>query len=251
MMGLAVLLLTGACAPSQTPPPANNKLDGYLKRWEQEMRKVQALSASLSRTDKDKVFGTTARYSGWAQYLKSGSGPTSMNLAAMELKPEGKTEPSEKLVCTGTYLYVYKPAQKEIHAYEMPRPKPGQVADDGFLGLLFGMKGDEARKRYTLQLTKEDKWYIYVDIAPRNPADKGEFARARLVLNKDNFLPRQLWFEHANGNEVTWDIPRIDTRATLDRRTFDAPRAPTGWKLVPATRGVAPTPRVIRQNREK
>jgi TIGR03009 family protein len=171
------------------------------------------------------------------------------NLAVLELNPDGKKDLAEKLICTGTYLYQFVPAQKEIRAYEMPKPKPGQVADEGFLGLLFGMKSEEAKKRYTLTLAKEDQWYVYVDIAPRDPKDKADFAKARLVLNKDSYLPRQLWFEHANGNEVTWDIPQLKTGVTLDRRLFDAPKAPEGWKLVPVNRDLKPTqPRVIRQN---
>ncbi|MFO0876966.1 MAG: TIGR03009 domain-containing protein [Gemmataceae bacterium] len=252
---------TPAGAPA-TPPAVNNaKLDGYLLRWEQEMKKVQTLAAVIARIDKDKSFGTTTKLTGVAQYMKAGNGPSALNLAMLELKQEGKTDMTEKVICTGTYLYQFRPAQKEIHAYEMPRPKPGQVADDGFLGLMFGMRAEEARRRFVLNLYKEDAYYVYVDITPRFPADRADFARARLVLLKDTFMPRQLWFEHPNGNEVTWDIPSLRTGVSLDRRNFDAPRTPTGWKLVPVNRtntggptatpastGGNPPPRVIRQN---
>jgi TIGR03009 family protein len=254
------LLATTAAVNAQTPAAkpttdasaaANAKLDQYLRRWEQEMRKIQTLSALLNRIDKDKAFERTTKYSGYALYMKSGSGPTAMNLALLELKRENKTDIEEKFVCTGTYLYQFAPAQKEIRAYELPRPKPGQVADDNFLSFLFGMKADEARKRYTMTLAKEDKWYIYIDVVARTAADRSDFARARLVLNKDTYLPRQLWFEHANGNEVTWDVPRIDPKANVDRRAFDAPKPPAGWKLVPVNRAANsgatnPPPRVVR-----
>jgi hypothetical protein len=95
-----------------------------------------------------------------------------------------------------------------------------------------------------------------VDVTPKDAKDKAEFARARLVLNKDTYLPRQLWFEHSNGNEVTWDIPKAQTGVTLDRRAFDKPNVPDGWKLVPVTEGksAAPQPkdkpRVIRQSNQ-
>lgn len=271
---LAALLASAAAAGAQTPPgappapatPAATvnaaKLDAYLLRWEQEMRKVQTLAAALARIDKDKSFGTTTKYTGVAQYMKSGSGPTTMNLALLEMKQEGKADVAEKFICTGTFLYQFLPAQKEIRAYEMPKPKPGQVADDSFLGFLFGMKADEAKGRYLLSLAKEDNWYIYVDIAPRNAADRADFARARLVLNKDSYLPRQLWFEHANGNEIVWDIPRLQAGVALDRRLFDAPKLPQGWKFQAVNRapgsggGAAPgsgdaRPRVIRSNPDR
>jgi TIGR03009 family protein len=256
VMVLAVLLATGAGALAQTTPAPQTdtkadaaKLDDHLQKWEKKMREVQTLSASLTRLDKDKVLRQTTKLTGFAQYMKSGSGTTALNLAVLELKLDGKNDVAEKIVCTGTYLYQFAPAQKEIKAYEMPRPKPGQVADDGFLGLLFGMKAEEAKKRYALTLSKENQWYVYVDIAPRDKEDKADFARAQLVLSKDTYLPRRLWFEHANGNEVTWDIPTLKSGVTLDRRHFDAPKPPAGWKLVPVTRDTRPQPRVARPNK--
>jgi TIGR03009 family protein len=159
----------------------------------------------------------------------------------LELKEVGKPDFAEKFICTGTFLYQYFPAAKEIRRYELPKPKPGQVADDNFLSFLFGMKAEEARRRYVLNLAKEDSWYIYVDIVAREKADKADFNRARLVLNKDTFLPRQLWFEHPNGNETTWDIPRLQTGAVVDRRLFEA-TTPAGWKVVPVSRDAGPAP---------
>ena len=235
-----------APAAAAAPTPGGSALDGYLLRWEQEMQKVQTLAAQLARIDKDKTFQTTQKFVGYAQYMKSGTGPTALNLAMLQLNLEGKEEVAEKFVCTGTYLYHFLPAQKEIRAYELPKPRPGQVGDDSFLGFMFGMRAEEARRRYELRLAKEDQWYIYVEILPRFPADKADFQRARIVLNKDSFLPRQLWFEHPNGNEVLWDIPRIQSGLRLERRHFDAPQPPPGWRVVPVARNADVPPRVAR-----
>jgi hypothetical protein len=30
-----------------------------------------------------------------------------------------------------------------------------------------------------------------------------------------------------------WDIPNLQVGMALDRRAFDAPQAPQGWKIVP------------------
>jgi TIGR03009 family protein len=251
---LTALLLGGLpawaqqAAPAPAASPDDAKLDTYLKRWENEVQKVETLSANLIRTDKDKTLDSTSKLVGTAQYMRVGTGASAMNLARCEMALEGRQEPAEKLVCTGTYLYVFRPGQKEIRYYELPRPKPGQVADDGFLSLLFGAKRDEARKRWTLKLTKEDQWYIYVDILPRTPQDQSEFKRAQLVLNRDSFLPRRLWFETPNGNETTWDIPAINKNVPLERKYFDKPDVPQGWKLVPGIRNKAAAPGVIRNN---
>jgi TIGR03009 family protein len=255
---LALALAAGAIASAQTtsptkaparpaPVPAAD-LDKYLKSWETEMKKVQTLSAVLNRSDKDKTFGTTSKYTGSAMYMKSGSGANVMNLGLLELKPVGKTEIAEKVVCTGTYLYQFAPAQKEIRAYEVPRGKKTGIGEDSFLSLMFGMKAEDAKRRYELK-ADEDAHYIYVHVAPRFAADKADFEKARLVLLKKNYMPRQLWFKHVNGSEVTWDIPRLETGVTLDRRYFDKPTPPAGWKLVPVNTkasATAPPPRVAR-----
>jgi TIGR03009 family protein len=250
---LAALLLAGLSAGAQQPPAAppaapaadGKVLDEHLKKWEAAMKDVTSLGAELVRTDKDRTFDQVNTLSGVAYYMKAGTGPSALNLALLELRStDSKKELREKFICTGTYIYQFLPDRKEIRYYEMPKPKPGQVAEDNLLSLLFGMKADEAKGRYNLKLAKEDQYYIYVDIAPRSTADKSDFQRARLVLNKTNYLPRQLWFEHANGNEVKWDIPNLRTDMKLERRYFDAPKAPEGWKSVPGES--RPQPRTVR-----
>jgi len=66
------------------------------------------------------------------------------------------------------------------------------------------------------------------------------------VLNKDTFLPRQLWFEQPNGSEVTWDIPAIRAGVQVNRADFDAPTPPPGWKMVQMPRNADLPPKVIR-----
>src|SRR5262249_36785955 len=159
------------------------------------------------------TFQRTETYVGEAKYMKLPVGATGQvdNLASLSMQNKDNPNIFERFVCTGTHLYQFLPQQKEIRVYQLPPPRPGQVADDNFLSFLFGMKAEEAKRRYDLRVVKEDQWYIYVEVQPRSPADKADFQKARLVLNKDNFLPRQLWFEQPNGDEVTWDLPRVQS----------------------------------------
>jgi len=246
LVGVLVCATVGSAQPPsrQPAPPAeparDNKLDGYLREWEKAMQSVQSLAAQLERTDVNKTFGSKDIYVGTAQFLKP-------NLALLAMAKKEKPDVLvEKFVCSGTNLYQYFPQQKEIRVHPLPQPKQGQVADDNILSFLFGMKADEAKRRYDMKLAKEDQWYIYVEILPRFDADKADFHRARLVLLKDNFLPRQLWFEQANGDEVIWDIPRVENGAKLNRKDFESPAVPTGWKMVQAPKGTDVPPRVVR-----
>src|SRR5262249_40384830 len=88
-----------------------------------------------------------------------------------------------------------------------------------------------AKRRYDMQLVKEDEWYIYIKVMPRLAADKAEFQQARLVLNQNTLLPRELWFVQPDQVEVLWDIPRIDTKAHLNRQDFSAPTIPNGGRM--------------------
>src|SRR5262249_26545922 len=174
--------------------------DGFLQRWEKEMKDVDTLVIPCKRTVKDKEFGKVSEKSGAAMFKRP-------NLAFVHLQKKDKPEEDyERYVCTGNFLYEFAPQFKELRARALPQPKSGNVSDDNFLSMLFGMKAADAKKRYDLKLTREDDNFIYIHVFPRNNADKAEFSQARIVINKQNFLPRQLWFVEPNKNEITWDL---------------------------------------------
>jgi len=75
-------------------------------------------------------------------------------------------------------------------------------------------------------------------------ADKAEFARARLVINRATYMPRELWFEEPNGNESKWDFPRVQSNAALPATEFATPATPAGWRMV--TVQPQPQPRLYR-----
>jgi TIGR03009 family protein len=168
-----------------------------------------------------------------------------------------------RIVCSGAFIYQYIPSDKEIVAHEMPKPKAGQVSDDNLLSFLLGMKKDDARKRYDLKLSKTkehpdgtDENYVYVDIQPRFAADEVDFKRAQIILIKDTpqfraagiaWFPRQLWFESPNSTQTTWRVSEIKVNdKSIERREFDAPTPPDGWKMVQAPKDAETPPRVVR-----
>ena len=251
---LAIVLLAGAPVAAQTtmpptaPPqaPAQSPLDNYLLSWEQKMLEVQTLQAQLTRTEKDPAFNKTQEYIGFAQYMKEKKGDVVLNLATLEMRPKARpNEIAEKFICTGTHLFQFNPAQMEVKQFEMPKPKPGQVAQDNVMAFMFGMRAVEAKLRYDMKLAKEDSNYIFIDIQPRYPADKADFQYARIVLDRKSFLPRQLWFQ-TSGSEVTWDIPVARAGVEVKRTEFDAPKLPPSWKMTVVPLQDGGQPKVIR-----
>jgi TIGR03009 family protein len=234
--------LYGQAAPA---PAAPGKVDEYLNQWEQKMKAVETLIGDCVRTEKSKTFNTLKVYEGKSTFMRP-------NFAILDLRNQKKPDQFEKYICTGTYLYEYSQMNKTIRVHDI-QSKGAGGNDENFLSFLFGMKAEEAKKRYDLKLAKEDQYYLYIDIVAKNEADKVDFARAQLVLIKGSFLPRRLWFEQPNGDEVTWDLPKTQLNPRLDRRMFEAPKPPDGWTLERVPKAVdagpkSPPPRVYRPN---
>ena len=229
-------LLTLACVVvdgrSQGPrpavlDPARNPLDRYLMRWEDAMKNVRSLALACSRTEKDPVRQSSVTYSGTIHFLK----PTYF---FWNMKRKDQPGNFERFICSGQHIYQYVPQEKELRVYPAPKAGPGGgLAEDSSVAFLFGMKAQQAKARYNLSLFKEDKNYVYVDVVPLTEVDKADFLKARIVLDKQTFLPRTIWFQHPNAGEVLWDIPTVQSPAPgLDTKTFAAPATPKGWKMV-------------------
>ncbi len=212
-------------------------LNFVLGNWEQAMTKLDGFAVTCRRSTADKTFGGVEVYEGSAKYLKGGAGQTSRALLEMV----NKKDPSkyEKFLYTGTFLYEYVPATKVLRIHEVPPPKSGQFGvEDNIVALLFGMKADDAKRRYQMTWvadTKDNnKYYHYLQILPRTPADKADFTEARLVLTSKDFLPRQVWYHQPNGNEITWDFESLkkNQEAAIPASAFAPPQQlPPGWRL--------------------
>ena len=106
------------------------------------------------------------------------------------------------------------------------------------------MRAVDVKKRYTIELKGEDQHYFYLEISPKSDADKASFAKVRLTLTRATYLPRQLWWQQPNQNEVLIDLPRVDARANhLRPGDFASPQPPPpGWRIAlpPPAAGKAP-----------
>jgi TIGR03009 family protein len=214
--------------PQQPPPvqldPTNNKLDAVLLNWEKSMSGIDTLYTLVARTATDKVLFTMDTFEGEARFMKP-------NKASLYMKNVKKAEDFEYLILNGQNAYKFEPTKKEIHVFALPPAKQGQVSDENFVSMLFGMRAAEAKRRYEMQLTKEDQYYFYIQVLPRDPQDKADFSRARLVLTKTSNMPRQIWFEMPNGNETTWEFTKMQPNVNLKSSDFDQPTPAAGWQI--------------------
>lgn len=234
-LSLAGLLLASA-ALAQNPKlvqpvnldPKNSRLDHHLTQWQQRMVGVESILCECKREDKDKASGFTKKFEGHARYLKP-------NYAALRM-PQAGSSNYELYIVTGQYLYDYRPAQKTLRIYDLPPNQMGGNFQNNFLSFVFGMNAADTKRRYDLTLSKDvsadNPHYIYIEIKPKYEADKKQFTHAQLVLYSGTMLPRRLWFQHPNGDQVTWELTNIDVTTKLKPTDFAPPNAPKGWQTV-------------------
>ena len=96
----------------------------------------------------------------------------------------------------------------------MPKPKQGQINDDNFVGMLFGMKALDAKQRYDsacgpTPLGRQQGLYYYIGVKPRDTQDKAEFTKARLVLTASTYLPRRNLVPAAQRKHDAWEFPTL------------------------------------------
>jgi TIGR03009 family protein len=217
--------------PPRNNPPApvldpNNRLDALLMQWEARMKNVDSIWVSeMTRTDKDKD-GTEKVLKGEARFLKP-------NYAAVQLVRVDNPKLYEMYISTGNLGYDFRPQTKTLRIYQLPPQKVGMM-NAGILSFVGGMGAAQSKARFDLTLTKDmgpDSPFIYIKVVPKNDDDKREFVEAQLVLVSDTMLPRRLWLAQANGNQVTYDLVKTDTKTQLKPADFTAPSAPQGWKV--------------------
>jgi hypothetical protein len=150
----------------------------------------------------------------------------------LSIAPKPQPDRPEITTTDGKQLWHVIPHQKQLFVYPLPDSGPSLLGGGSWLlSLMTGLKSDEVRKRYGFQLTKEDDYYAYLEVVPRLPADRGNFKRARLVLNKDQGTIRQLWYETAAGDEVTWNVTDVDLKPTLQPQDFEVTTPSSDWKV--------------------
>jgi TIGR03009 family protein len=219
-------------APQAVALDPDDPLDMALLRWQKAIDKIATASCQVSRTDANNTLKHVDILEGTFKYKKP-------RRWVLELRHKDKQELLEKWIRDGMLLHQYAPDTKEILEHDLRSDALIKFVDlhrvihDSSIGFLVGMRAEDAKRNYALTITKgkeDDPYYVYIDIKPRRKRDEADFQEARLVLNKRTYLPRQFWFRHPNGDETTWDIPKIETGVKLIGDEFKLV-VPEGWKV--------------------
>jgi TIGR03009 family protein len=248
MLGLSLTGIVSAQAPGQQPPAMTPEqqmeLDHILTKWETDAKSLKALFVAFLIEEKDPTFGGVTKSYGEAKVLQLANGQYGLKLEVFDLNAAGQPDMSKlrrKYVCSGTWLYEYDVSSKTISVKQLQ--SNAARPDDGPFAFLFGMKANDAKRRFAMSIVKKDDHYTWLRIEPLTEQDQKDFKVAQLgLVNYDNaispkhFPIRIMWRENGN-KDLSWEFKAV-VRNDLNRVSvadFNVENdKKAGWKIVQA-----------------
>ncbi len=192
------------------------ELEQILKDWERESAKIKVLHGEHQRCEFNKVFGVEKQSKGMFYFEAPDKGRIDMQGIAVKPGTKSKTiNPDTKLpyaldsgmdqgwICTGNEVLVLTPSEKQFEAFPIPPNMQGEKIIQSPLPFLFGMKAEEAKRRFQLTLRGQNETSYVIDAVPRLQMDAQNYSHAMIALDKTNFIPRGVQLIDPAGTQMT------------------------------------------------
>ena len=231
-MSLVAFAQQQPAAPSQgnQPRPPNAvlqvpnlppELERLLKTWEQESAKIETLTGRHERSEFNHVFQVETRTEGKFFFDAPDKGRIDMNgkklkATDISLRKDEQGNPyrlqsghSERWICTGQEVLQINDDAKEMDVIPIPKEAQGRNIINTPLPFLFGLKAEEAKKRFQIELlpTKAND-YFSLKIIPKT--NKDAFRMAYVKLDRQLFVPTAvILFDLAGSLETRYEFSDI------------------------------------------
>jgi TIGR03009 family protein len=247
LFAVAVSGLTAIAQPVIAPTPADpvinpdqaKRLDELLKNWSKRTLDLKSLATNCKRTVTDPLVKKQTVFAGELFYQRP-------DLARIELINPNDKEDFEKIIFKAKNIFDYSPREKIVRVQEIAKFNPND--GDLLISMLWGMKVDDAKKRFKIRLGKETETTAYIIIEPVTVADKQDFKLAELAIwtkqpaqEKANVLmmPRRIWYQEPSNKSVSYEFSETVPDAKIDPEKF-TPRKPKGWEIKYAVTATTP-----------
>ncbi len=213
-----------AAAPKKERPqpqelrvePVSPELQNVLERWEKESAKIQWLSGDHERIHYDHTFFVESRSAGRFVYeapdkgryefegVKIGKDEVSKKQGPDKKPYKIQSGLAERWICTGKEVIKINDVDKTYDVVEIPEDQRGEKIMEGPLPFLFGMKAEQAKRRYHLELLdKPDDPRIWIYVVPRLEQDRRNYREATIILDGKSFHPIAVRMIDPRGAEET------------------------------------------------
>lgn len=239
--------------------PLPEELEQLLKDWERESAKIEKLVGKHQRIVYNKIFEVEKISNGQFYYEAPDKGR--IDLVGMEPKKGSKSlrvnektgqayrlekDQQSRWICSGKEIMNINDEEKTVEAFPLPPDLQGQNIIHGPLPFLFGMKAEEAKKRFALSFVdqknpeKNNEKFVYIKAVPRQMMDKDNFQEATIKLDRERFLPMAVRLIDPSGNLETVYIfsakdLHVNNRELIPSIFRDKPfqpRIPKNYKLI-------------------
>lgn len=210
------------------------------------MHGLNTFRATCTRTDIHPLTKKTASLEGEIAWRKPNLARIDLYLADEAGKKDQDKSQMERYIADGKFIWEYNQKDKAIIAHEMP--KDG-AADNILLAITRGMKADDLKKRFEIQLVKSDDHYAYLRLRPKNDADRQDYSAVDLAVFIKNPNPEgksnlthtiaQIRLSQPNGRVVAYRFGDMQLNLRLDDSVFKAQAIP-GFEVKRAA--TEPTP---------
>lgn len=188
--------------------PLPEELEQLLKDWERESAKIERLVGKHERIVYNGVFEVEKIANGQFYYEAPDKGR--IDLVGIEPKKGSKSkrinektgqsyrvekDQQTKWICTGKEVLNINDEDKTVEAFPLPPELQGKNIIHGPLPFLFGMKAEEAKKRFAISFVDQDDpkknndKVVWIKAVPRQVMDKDNFKEATIKLDRERFLP--------------------------------------------------------------
>jgi TIGR03009 family protein len=215
---------------SRTEEQLSPELEKVLRDWEMKSSQIKSLNGTHVRTVYNLVFEEEKRSSG-KFYLKT---PDMGRIDLVGTKPKkdekslrvGKSgEPfrleadhAEKWICTGQEIVAINDEDKTFQVMPLPKEAQGENIVNTPLPFLFGMKAEDAKRRYRIRMEKNTRDTVMLVIFPRLASDQETYVEAWVILEKTNYLPTAVKMFDPTGKLET--VYRFESVKVNDRGGF-------------------------------
>lgn len=191
------------------------ELEQILQEWEEKSSRIKSLHGTHKRTVYNTVFEVEKIASG--KFFLQTPDKGRIDLKGLEVAKGAKSarigksgspyrleeDHAEKWICTGDEIVMVNDDEKTYEVMPLPDSVKGTNIINSPLPFLFGMKADDAKRRFQITLKSNSKAQAVLIVTPRMESDKQNYKQAFIMLEKENYLPTAVKLFDPSGSLET------------------------------------------------
>lgn len=195
--------------------PLTEDLHRVLKNWETHSARIKTLHGKHQRIVYNDVFEVEKHSEGQFYYecpdhgridvkgLEPPKGAQGQKLGKKGIPFRVEADIPERWVCDGRKVISINDDEKSFQEIAIPETMRGANIINSPLPFLFGLKVEEAQRRFLMKLVKEDAKFVSLQAIPRMGQDAASYQKADIILDKSTYLPTAVRLVDPAGTVTT------------------------------------------------